>query len=78
MSTLHENDEYEIPTNCNNSNFFDMSNYDLNPVIVTYVTISHHDIWEYLKMDENESSKLMSLLKEWNLSFLYQTCVGWY
>ncbi|CAI6355689.1 unnamed protein product [Macrosiphum euphorbiae] len=26
-------------------------------------------------MDENESSKLMTQLKEWNLSFLYQTCV---
>lgn len=78
MSTHHGNDEYEIPTNCNNSNFFDMSNYDLNPVSNNTCNVSDHDIWEYLKMDKNESSKLMSQLNEWNLSFLYQTCVGRY
>jgi len=78
MSTLHENDEYEIPINCNNSNLFDMSNYDLNPVNNNICNISNRDIWDYLKTDENESSKLMSQLNEWNLSFLYQTCVGRY
>jgi len=72
MSTLHENDEYEVPIN---SNLFDMGSYDLNPLsnnICNYYNL------EYLKMDENELSKLMLQLKEWNMSFLYQTCVGRY
>lgn len=74
MSTLCENYEYELPINYNNnSNLIDISNFNLNNV-----SIQLDENLEYLKMDKNELSKLMTQLKEWNLSFLYQTCVGRY
>lgn len=71
MSML-ENDQFEMQIN---STLLDINNYNYPENSNTYSTYPQENI-EYLKMDENESSKLMSLLKEWNLSFLYQTCVG--
>lgn len=68
MSML-ENDQFEMQIN---SNLLDISNCNYPENSITYSTYLQENV-DYLKMDEKESSKLMSLLKELNLSFLYQT-----
>lgn len=69
MNVLLENGSYhpthyELAQNDNSDNFYNLDNCLVNKNV------------DHLKMTDEDSLKLMSLLETWDLSFLHQTCVG--
>lgn len=73
------NNQGNQPTNENGNHWFwyqSIQNLHNNIVMPEMENTNNISIPDYLKMSNTEKLKLLTLLTDWNMGFLFKTCYG--